>query len=229
METHAWVFIVDDDSSVRKALMRVFRLAGFQTECFASAAEFLEYRRPDAPSCLVLDLQMPDCDGLELQHLLHERHAPLPIVFITGHGDVRTTAQGMREGAVDFLPKPLEGEELLRAVRQAIERDVQARNTRSSLSALRQRLENLSPREREVLPYVVSGMLNKQIGGRLGITEKTIKVHRGQVMHKMGARSLAELVRMAEKLDIHGPQDQRTEDRGRPQRSTGGRVGAPCG
>ena len=226
METNAWVFIVDDDSSIRKALMRLFRLAGLQTECFPSAAAFLEYDRPEAPSCLVLDLQMPDCDGLELQRALRERHIELPIIFITGHGDVRTTAQGMKEGAVDFLPKPFEDEDLLRAVRQALEQSTRERDVRSSVFILQRRMGTLSPREQEVLGYVVSGMLNKQIGCRLGVTEKTIKVHRGQVMHKMEARSLAELVRMAEKLGIRGPQDQPQEGRRPSRRSSGGRVGA---
>jgi FixJ family two-component response regulator len=204
----ARVYVVDDDPSVRKAVTRLLRSAGWQTEGFASAAEFLQFNRPDAPSCLILDMQLPDLDGLALQHSLCEDRASLPIIFITAHGDIPMSVQAMKAGAVDFLPKPFDDEDLLRALRQALTQDAQARIARSDVSAIRRLYERLSPREREVLGFVVAGRLNKQIARQLGVTEKTIKVHRGQVMRKMNVVSLAELVRMAEKLGIVGPQDQ---------------------
>jgi FixJ family two-component response regulator len=205
-DTAAWVFVVDDDASVRKALTRLLRSAGWQAEAFASATEFLKYDRPDAPSCLVLDVQMPELDGLALQHSLSEGHISLPIIFISAFGDIPMTVQAIKAGAVDFLQKPISDKDLLRAVGQALAQDTHDRVSRSDVSLIQQRVASLSPREREVLSYVVSGKLNKQIGHQLGITEKTIKVHRGQVMRKMRAGSLAELVRMAEKVGIEGPE-----------------------
>jgi FixJ family two-component response regulator len=199
------VFVVDDDPSVRKALGRVLRSAGLRAEAFASAQDFLAQERPDAPGCLVLDVQMPGLNGLELQRTLDEENVRLPIVFVTAHGDIPMTVQAMKAGAADFLPKPLDDQELLDAVRQAVAKDTQARRQRVEFSVLQERVESLTPREREVLGLVVSGMLNKQIGHKLGVTEKTVKVHRGQVMRKMQAGSLAELVRMAQKLDIESP------------------------
>lgn len=207
-DTTAIVFIVDDDLSIRKALGRLLRSFGFQVETFPSAQKFLEHERPDAPGCLVLDVRMPGLDGLELQCSLREANVSLPIVFITGHGDIPMTVQAMKAGAVDFLPKPFDDEALLNAVRQAIARDVQARQERADNTVLRRRVDSLTPREREVLELVVSGMLNKQVGHRLGVTEKTIKVHRAQAMHKMQASSLAELVRLAERVGIKPPQGQ---------------------
>ena len=204
MDAPGWVFVVDDDPSVRKALYRLLRMSGLRAEMFASAAEFLQYRRPDAPSCLVLDVQMPELDGLQLQQELNEGHISLPIIFISGHGDVPQTVQAMKAGAVDFLEKPYDPDVLLRIVRQAIAQDDADRKKRSDVSLVQQRVATLSPREREVLPYVVSGMRNKEIGSLLVVTEKTIKVHRGQVMRKLQAGSLAELVRMAEKVGIQG-------------------------
>jgi FixJ family two-component response regulator len=208
MDTAAWVFVVDDDPAIRKALTRLFRSVGWQAEAFASAAEFLQSERPEAPSCLVLDVQMPDLDGLALQHGLYKSRLSLPIVFITAFPDIPITVQAIKSGAVDFLPKPVDDDALLNAVRQALAQGAQEREASSEASALWERYERLSPREREVLAYVVGGLLNKQIAHRLDVTEKTIKVHRGQVMRKMEAASLAELVRMAEKLGIEGPDDQ---------------------
>jgi FixJ family two-component response regulator len=201
------VFVVDDDPSVRKAVSRFLRSAGWRADAFASAAEFLKFDRPDAPSCLILDVQLPDLGGLELQHALAEGHVALPIIFITGHGDIPITVQAMKAGAVDFLTKPIDDEALLRAVEQAIQQDAKQREATLDISEIWGCFESLSPREREVLGYVVAGRLNKQIANRLGITEKTIKVHRGQVMRKMQARSLADLVRRAEKIGVLGPEE----------------------
>jgi RNA polymerase sigma factor (sigma-70 family) len=204
-DASGFVFVVDDDPSVRKALARLLRSAGLQTETFSSAAEFLEFQRPDASGCVVLDVHMPETDGLELQQSLSEGHVSLPIIFISGHGDIPMSVRAMKAGAVDFLPKPFDDEELLRAVRQALAQDTRDREQRSNVSIIEERVASLSARERQVLAYVVTGMPNKQIARRLGIKEKTVKAHRGQVMQKMQAASLAELVRMAEKVGIVGP------------------------
>jgi FixJ family two-component response regulator len=177
-------------------------------ETFSSAAEFLEHERDDAPCCLVLDVQLPDQSGVELQQTLSELAFAPPIVFVTGHGDIPMTAKAMRTGAIDFLCKPIDSDELLSAVRRGIAKDEQVRRERSLVEDIRRRYETLSVREREVLGHVVAGRLNKQIGQRLGVTEKTIKVHRGQVMKKMGVASLAELVRMAHAFGIDGPGGQ---------------------
>jgi FixJ family two-component response regulator len=193
-------FVVDDDPSVRKALGRLLESAGLRAVAFASAEEFLQHPRPNGPACVVLDVSMPGLSGLDLQRELATRDDGLPVVFITGHGDIPMSVRAMKGGAVDFLPKPFDGEELLGAVRQALDRGARARQEAADTAALRRRFEALSPREREVLALVVSGMLNKQAARRLGVTEKTVKAHRAQVMHKMGAGSLAELVRMAARL-----------------------------
>jgi FixJ family two-component response regulator len=200
--TGGWVLITDDDPSVRKALARLLRSAGFQAKAFVSAEDLLREPLPDAPACAVLDVHLPGLDGLDLQRALSEKDASLPVVFITGHGDIPTTVRAMRAGAVDFLPKPFDDRDLLDAVRQALARHAQARQAGAGLLDLRRRYESLSPREREVLALVVSGMLNKQVGHRLGITERTVKEHRAQIMHKMRADSLAELVRMTVRLGI---------------------------
>lgn len=196
------VFVVDDDPSVRKALGRLLRTAGLSVETFASAEEFLQHVLPDAPGCLIVDVRMPGLSGLDLQHRLTDTNIGLPVVFITGHGDIPMTVRAMKAGAVDFLPKPFDESSLLHAVRQAIARSVRTRRQSAEGAAIRQRLESLTPREREVLELVVRGMLNKQIAHRLEVTEKTVKVHRAQVMRKMQADSLAGLVQMAGRIGL---------------------------
>jgi FixJ family two-component response regulator len=197
------VFVIDDDSSLRKALGRLLKSAGLRVHALASAEEFLQRPAPDGLACVVLDVSLPGLSGMDLQCALAERHWNLPIVFISGHGDIPMTVRAMKAGAVDFLPKPVHDEDLLAAVRQALGRHAQACREEIQLSELRQRTALLSPREREVMGLVVSGKLNKQSGHELGVTEKTIKAHRAQVMSKMRANSLADLVHMAQKLDSH--------------------------
>lgn len=193
------VFVVDDDHRVREALSTLISSAGLQVEVFGSAAEFLEFQKPDAPACLVLDLQLPGTNGLELQQQLAD--AP-PIVFVTGHGDIPSTVRAMKAGAVEFLSKPFDEQDLLKAIHTAIAQDRIARQERAELAGLQIRYGHLTPREREVLPFVVAGFANKQTGADLGASEITIGVHRGQIMRKMGANSLAELIRIADKLGI---------------------------
>jgi FixJ family two-component response regulator len=195
------VFVVDDDISVRESLELLFRSVGWRTETFASAQEFLEHPRVVAPSCLVLDLTLPDLNGLDLQKRIIDR-TDMPIIFITGYGDVPTTVKAMKAGAVEFLTKPFGDEVLLDAIREAIDRSQVALGQEAELQAIRQRYLTLSAREREVMALVVSGMLNKQVAAELGISEITVKAHRGQVMRKMGADSLADLVRLAATLNI---------------------------
>lgn len=196
------VFVVDDDARVREALSSLLASAGLEVTVFASATEFLNADKPDAAACLVLDLELPDIHGLELQKELADREAP-PIVFITGHGDISSSVKAMKAGAIEFLSKPFGDEELLRAIDAAITLDRAERLKRSERVALNDRYARLTPREREVLTFVVAGFANKVTAGKLGTSEVTIGVHRGQVMRKMGARSLAELVRLADKLGIH--------------------------
>ena len=195
------VFVVDDDHRVREALVSLLSSVGLQVAVFASAAEFQDYEKPDAPACLVLDLQLPGTGGLELQQQLLAGDAP-PIVFISGHADVTSSVRAMKAGAIEFLPKPFDDRELLQAIHAAIHRDRIERQKRSELAELQRRYKLLTPREREVLPFVVAGFANKQTGVDLGITEITTGVHRGQIMRKMAAKSLAELVRMADRLGI---------------------------
>jgi FixJ family two-component response regulator len=195
------VFVVDDGSRVRDALSSLLASAGLDVAVFGSAADFLEADKPDVPACLVLDLELPDINGLELQKELAEREAP-PIVFLTGHGDIPSSVRVMKAGAVEFLSKPVGDEELLRAIDTAVALDRTVRLKRSEHADLQRRYDRLTPREREVLAYVVAGFANKATAGELGTSEITIGVHRGQVMRKMGARSLAELVRFADKLGV---------------------------
>jgi len=198
-EVTSIVFVVDDDISVRESLELSIKAAGWQPETFASAQEFLSRPRPVVPCCLVLDVRLPGLNGLELQKLLFDR-TEMPIIFITGNGDVPMTVQAMKAGAVEFLTKPFENDVMLEAIRGAIERSRLALDQRSELRALRESYVSLSTREREVMALVVSGLLNKEVGGELGISEITVKAHRGQVMRKMKASSLAELVTMAARL-----------------------------
>jgi FixJ family two-component response regulator len=201
-ESAGIVFVVDDDPSVRKAAARLFRSVGIRTEMFENASDFLDFARPDLPSCLVLDVNMPGLNGIELQKQLSERDGDLPIVFMTGHGDIPMSVQAMKAGAVDFLPKPVHDEQLLAAVRQAIESHAQTRQQFAEVAEFRRRRESLTTREREVMELVVTGMLNKQIASKLGITEATVKVHRGRVMEKIGVVSVAELVRLHERAEL---------------------------
>jgi FixJ family two-component response regulator len=195
------VFVVDDDYRVREALSSLIDSAGLPVVAFGSAAEFLKSEKPDSPACLVLDLELPDTNGLELQRELAGGDGP-SIVFITGHGDIPSSVRAMKAGAIEFLPKPFSDEALLDAINAAIVLDREARQKRSEQAELQKRYSLLTPREREVLPFVVAGFANKQTAADLGTSEITIGVHRGQIMRKMDARSLAELVRMADKLGI---------------------------
>lgn len=204
-EAEPTVFVVDDDRSVRKALTRLLRSAGLKVTTFACAEAFLASEVRNRPGCLVLDLRMPGLNGLELQRTLAASGDGHPIVFITGHGDIPTSVKAMKAGAVDFLPKPFDEGDLLAAIRESLTRDLEARRARAELEDIGARLQRLSPREREVLAWVVTGALNKQIAAALGTSEKTIKVHRSRVMQKMRAGSLAELVRLAEKAGLSEP------------------------
>ena len=195
------MFVVDDDISVRESLEGLLRSAGWRVETFVSAADFLAYPRTNVPCCLVLDVSLPDLNGLELQQRLNSRHE-LPIVFITGHGDIPMSVRAMKAGAIEFLTKPFKADALLDAVRGAIERSTAALSRETELKTLRESYAALSRREREVLELVVSGKLNKQVGGELGISEITVKAHRGRVMRKMKAGSIADLVKMAGKLSL---------------------------
>ncbi|HEY7041126.1 MAG TPA: response regulator transcription factor [Methylomirabilota bacterium] len=196
----AVVYVVDDDASVRRALSRLIHSVGLEVMTFPSAQAFLAFTPPERPACLVLDVRLPGPSGLDLQAALTEADRSVPIVFITGHGNVPTSVRAMKGGAVDFLQKPFNDQELLDSVQRALRRSGEERAERAERSELERRVGSLTPREREVLMLVVAGMLNKQIADKLGIAEKTIKVHRGRVMEKMQADSIADLVRMSEKL-----------------------------
>jgi FixJ family two-component response regulator len=205
------VFVIDDDQSVRDALAGLLRSVGLEVQSFGSTQEFLQSTRPDAPGCLVLDVRLPGRSGLDFQRELAESSMHMPIVFITGHGDIPMSVRAMKAGAIEFLTKPFHDQELLDAIQLGIERDRARRRDAATVAALWQRFDSLTPREREIMALVAAGRLNKQIAGDIEVSEITVKVHRGQVMRKMQAKSLAELVRMADQLGVSPPA------RGRPK------------
>jgi FixJ family two-component response regulator len=202
-ESGGLVFVVDDDASVRDAVRALLNSVGLRAEVFGSTEDFAKFPRPETPSCLVLDVQLPGQTGIEFQEVLAEAGVRIPIIFVTAHGDVRMTSRAMRAGAVEFLSKPFQKDEFLAAIHQALDRDRARRKEQEEISVLLARQERLTSREREVMTLVVDGLLNKQIAGRLGITEITVKIHRGRVMQKMEADSLPELVRMYERLKTY--------------------------
>ena len=204
-ETLPIVFVVDDESAVGVSIKRLLHSVGLEARHFTSASEFLRAKRPDAPGCIVLDVRLPDLSGLDLQQELAKANVDLPVIFVTGHADIPMTVRAMKAGAVEFLTKPFREQELLEAVQRAISRHRQILDQRSSMRVLQSRYELLTPREREVFPLVASGLLNKQVAAELNASEKTIKVHRGQLMQKMEAHSLSDLIRMAEQLGVLSP------------------------
>jgi FixJ family two-component response regulator len=206
------VFVIDDNASIRKSLSRLLRSAGHSTETFASAEEFLGREHFNGIGCLLLDVQMPGLSGMDLQVELNQADYHLPIIFITGHGDIPMSVEAMKNGAVDFLIKPVDDKKLLKVIENAIERNRQAREQYAEILEIRQRMERLTPREKEILRYVITGMLNKQIAFQLNIAEKTIKIHRGHIMEKLRAGSVADLIRLAEKAGIQ-PAEKNSDKR----------------
>jgi len=200
------VFVIDDDASVRKSLSRLLRSMGLNVEAFASADSFLRREHYDGVGCIVLDVRMPGLSGMDLQVELSRADYSMPIIFITGHGNIPMSVQAMKKGAVNFLAKPFDDEELLQAVREAIEKDRSVKAERAKVHDIRRRIDMLTPREHEILRHVITGMLNKQIALKLDIAEKTVKIHRGRVMEKLSVNSVAELVRLAEKAGIEPPE-----------------------
>ena len=207
-EPESIVFVVDDDASVRKSLKSLIRSVGLQVELFGSAQEFLQSKRPDVPSCLILDIRLPGISGLDFQRKLAEAKIPIPIIFITGHGDIPMSVRATKAGAVELLTKPFRDQDLLDAIQLGIARDRAWLENEKALAGLRARFETLTPREREVMALVAAGRLNKQIAYEIGVSEITVKVHRGQVMRKMQAASLPELARMADSLNLTGEKSQ---------------------
>jgi FixJ family two-component response regulator len=205
MDAEALVFVVDDDASLRASLQDLLESVGLRVAAYASAQEFLRRPRPEVPSCLVLDVRLPGLSGLDLQKQMAEGDRDMPIIFITGHGDIPMTVQAMKAGAVEFLTKPFRDQDLLDAVHQALARARHARAQRAQMAALRRRFDTLTPRQRDVLARMVAGLLNKQIAGELGTSEATVKTHRKQVMAKMRAESLADLIRIADQLGLLPP------------------------
>ena len=212
-DADAVVFVVDDDLSIREALKSLISLVGLRVETFGTAQEFLQSKRPDLPGCVVLDVELPGLSGLDLQRELAAHGIKLPIIFITGYGDIPMSVRAMKAGALEFLTKPFRDQDLLNAIQQALERDRAARQHSRETAELRERFDALTSREREVMSLVVAGWLNKQIGFELKISEVTVKIHRGRVMNKMGAQSVAELVRMTDRLEIRAVKDQSAKTR----------------
>ena len=208
-ESESMVFVIDDDAPVRDALRSLIRSVGLEVELFKSVQEFLKRKRPEKPSCLILDVRLPGISGIDFQRQLAATNIHIPIIFITGHGDIPMSVRAMKQGAVEFFTKPFRDQDLLDAIQVALERDGTRRQQEAKTAKLKQRLESLTPRERQVMPRVVAGLPNKQIAAEIGTSEATVKVHRSQLMRKMGAKSLADLVRMAERMDLRDSGSER--------------------